>query len=139
MRRPCTIIYVHLVWSTWDRYPLIHPDWEAKLYAVMKAECRGTGSVPVAIGGTADHVHMLVDMPPTLTVADLVKQIKGASSHLVNHELSLARNFKWQGAYGAFSLGKSDVPLVVDYIARQKEHHRDNTLDPDLEWGADGD
>ena len=136
MREPCAIIYIHLVWSTWDRQPLIRPDWEPRLYAAMKSECTGFGAIPVAVGGTDDHVHLLVDLPPTIAIADLVKQVKGASSHFVNHELSLARNFKWQGAYGAFSLRKSDAPTVSEYIARQKEHHRNNTWDPELEWLA---
>jgi putative transposase len=85
----------------------------------------------IAIGGIDDHVHLLVAMPATLAPADLVKQVKGASSHLVNH--GREPFFRWQGGYGAFSVSKHHVPRIRDYVLRQEEHHRFNRLTPELE------
>lgn len=78
-------------------------------------------------------MHLLVRLPTTLSVADLLKEVTGASSHLITHEITPDKFFKWQGAYGAFTLAKSDVPRVIDYIRSQKEHHRAQTLWPDWE------
>ncbi len=63
-----------------------------------------------------------------VAVADLLKEVKGASSHLVTHVITPGEFFKWQGAYGAFTLRKEDVPVVKSYIERQKEHHARNDL-----------
>ena len=81
----------------------------------------------MAIGGTLDHVHLLVRFPTTLSVAKLAKEVKGVSSHLVTHVLRPGEFFKWQGGYGAFTLRKKDVPVVQRYIQKQKEHHQMGT------------
>ena len=81
------------------------------------------GTEVLAVGGVEDHIHVLVHLPATITVADLVKGLKGASAHLVTHELQPGRFFRWQGAYAAFSIGTRQLGRVKDYIARQHEHH----------------
>jgi putative transposase len=123
MRAPFTQLYLHLVWSTWDRLPLITTGMEARLYAAMAAKCRELGCEPLAIGGIDEHVHLLVRLSTTVSVAMLVKEVKGASSHLVTHEITPGDAFKWQGAYRAFTLRKDDVPVVRAYIERQRAHH----------------
>ncbi len=87
----------------------------------------------MAIGGDVDHVHLLVRFPTTVSVATLLKEVKGASSHLVNHEITPADFFKWQGAYGAFTISKDDVKAVTHYINHQKARHATNTLIDDWE------
>ena len=133
MRRPFTQLYVHFVWATWDRLPLITPQVEARIYNCIAAKCRELKCDPVAIGGIEDHVHLLVRFAPTLAPAFLVGEVKGASSHLMTHIVAPDTFFKWQGAYGAFTIRKDDVPIVSAYIANQKTHHANNTLDADLE------
>lgn len=123
MRSPYTQLYLHIVWATWDRLPLITEAIKPRLYAAMAAKCRELKCIPLAIGGIADHVHVLVRLHTTVAIATLVKEIKGASSHLVTHEIAIGEFFKWQGSYGAFTLRKSEVPNVVAYIERQAEHH----------------
>ena len=86
MRSRFTQLYLHSVWATWDRMPLLVPAIEQTVYAAILAKCRQLDCEPLAIGGMADHVHLLVRFPTTLTVADLVKEVKGATSHLVTHE-----------------------------------------------------
>jgi len=76
---------------------------------------------------------LLVRLPTTLAVATLLKEAKGASPHLVTHEITPDKFFKWQGAYGAFTLAKADVPRVTDYIRNQKAHHAAQTVWADWE------
>ena len=133
MRAPYTQLYLHLVWATWDRLPLITDEIEPRLYAAIAQKCRQLKCVPLAIGGTANHVHLLVRLHTTVSVAQLAKEVKGSSSHLVTHEITPGEFFKWQGAYGAFTLRKEDVPVVQAYIERQKEHHAMADLWPDWE------
>jgi REP element-mobilizing transposase RayT len=128
MRAPFTQLYLHCVWATWDRQPLLTPQLEQPIYAAILAKCHELKCEPLAIGGTSDHVHLLIRLHTTVAVADLLKEIKGASSHLATHVLSPDQFFKWQGAYGAFTLRKEDVLVVKSYIERQKEHHARNEL-----------
>jgi len=144
VRAPYTQLYLHAVWATWDRLPLISSDFELRLYGAINEKCRELKAYPLALGGIVDHLHLLVRLPTTLAVATLLKEVKGSSSHLVTHEIRPGQFFKWQGAYGAFTLAKDGVPHVIDYIRKQKEHHATQTLwsewerceiqDTDEEW-----
>lgn len=98
MRASHTELYVHLVWATWDRLALIAPQIEQPLYAALAEKCKTMKCEALAIGGVADHVHVLARLRPVVAVADLVKELKGASSHLVTHVLRPGEFFKWQGA-----------------------------------------
>ena len=133
MRAPYTQLYLHLVWSTWDRLPLVTADIEASLYTAIAEKCRELGCLPIAIGGVEDHVHLLVRFPTTIAVARLVKEVKGSSSHLVTHVLKPGLFFKWQGSYGAFTVAKDGIISVETYIRRQKEHHQRGTLQGEWE------
>ena len=128
MRAPYTQLYLHCVWATWDRRPLITPALESVLYAAIQAKCHALQSPCQAIGGMPDHVHVLVRLNPTVAVASLFKEIKGSSSHLLTHAAQPGEFFKWQGAYGAFTVSKADVPGVIAYIDHQKQHHADGNL-----------
>jgi putative transposase len=133
MRAPFTQLYVHLVWATWDRLPLVTPALQPRLYAALAAKCRELGCEPLAIGGIADHVHLLLRLATTVTVATVAKEVKGATSHLMTHEVVPDTFFKWQGAYGAFTVSKGDVPAVRAYIERQAEHHAGATVQEEHE------
>ncbi len=95
--------------------------------------------MPLAICGVADHVHMLVRFPATLAVARLVGEVKGASSHLITHAIRPGSFFKWQGAYGAFTISKRSVPLASAYIHSQKKHHTERTIIAEFEHCTDSD
>jgi REP element-mobilizing transposase RayT len=127
MRRNKLSLFLHLVWSTWDRLPLITAEIEHRLYRQIESEARKLGCIVLAIGGIADHMHVLLSIPATITVADLVKQLKGVSSHFVNEAIQPDTQFKWQGSYGAFTVSRWDTAKLVSYINQQKEHHASNT------------
>lgn len=133
MRHSLTRLYVHAVWSTWRRHPLITPVLQPQIYACMQRKAGRLGCEVIAIGGIADHIHIVVRFPPTLSVAELVGRMKGASSHFVTHVLKHETAFKWQGAYGAFTLGERGLPTVRHYVLNQEAHHRNGTTHPLLE------
>jgi len=136
MRAPYTQLYLHLVWATWDRLPLITEAVQARIYAAIAEKCREFRCVPLAIGGRPDHVHLLIRFHTTTAIATLVKEVKGSSSHLVTHEITPGQFFKWQGAYGAFTLRKDEAPIVKEYIDQQKEHHAAGSLRDEWEQTA---
>lgn len=121
-------IYLHFVWGTWDKQPLILPSFERDLWRELRDEVVKQNCRLIALGGTQDHVHLLVRFAATRTIADFVKQVKGASSLWVNHSICPDVHFKWQGSYGAFSVGRREVPEIVGYIKKQKKHHAGNTI-----------
>ncbi|HEX6911880.1 MAG TPA: transposase [Longimicrobium sp.] len=96
------------------------------MYLCIRRACAHLKAEIIALGGIEDHVHVLLRLPATISVAHLVKQMKGSSSHLANHRL-LPRGFKWQGGYAASSVSRRALPVVRDYIQRQEEHHREKT------------
>jgi putative transposase len=133
MRRNKLALFLHLVWATWDRLPLITPDIERRLYRNIESEARKQGCTVLALNGTEDHVHLLVIFPTTITIADVLKHVKGVSSRFVNETLRPSAQFKWQGSYGAFTVSRWDVARIKEYIKRQKEHHRSGELVPEFE------
>jgi REP element-mobilizing transposase RayT len=133
VRQSDVAVFVHYVWATWDRLPLLVGEVEQRVYRAIEAKCKGLKVEVVALGGIEDHVHLLVRLPATLAVADLAKHVKGASSHLATNEIAPEHFFKWQGAYGAFSVSLGQISKVQSYIAHQREHHRVGNLNPQWE------
>jgi REP-associated tyrosine transposase len=118
MRRNKLVLYVHLVWATWNRLPLITADIERRLHRNIGSEAQEQGCSVLALNGIQDHIHLLVSTPATITIADLVKQVKGVSSHFVNETLQPEAQSKWQGSYGAFAVSRWDINKIVEYIKR---------------------
>jgi putative transposase len=133
MRRNKLALYLHLVWTTWDRLPLITPEIERRLHRNIESEALEMGCTVLALNGISDHVHLVVSFPTTVTIANLVKQVKGVSSHFVNETLRPDDQFKWQGGYGAFTVSRWDLPKIIHYVKRQKEHHEVDDLWSELE------
>jgi putative transposase len=112
---------VHVVFSTKDRRKIIDPEFRPKLWAYLKGICRNTGVYVHSIGGTQDHIHLLIHVPAVLTLAKAVATVKANSSRWAREE---GHKFAWQEGYGAFSVSASAIPLVVRYIQNQEEHHK---------------
>jgi REP element-mobilizing transposase RayT len=121
-------ILVHLVFSTKNREPWIHPSVEAELHAYMVGVLENMDCLPVQIGGVEDHVHVLFGLSRTQSVAEVVEKIKVSSSKWIKPkaaEFKIPLNgFQWQSGYGAFSVSQSDAEVVAKYIRGQREHHR---------------
>ncbi|WP_124327582.1 IS200/IS605 family transposase [Desulfonema ishimotonii] len=115
--------YYHIVWCTKDRNRLITPDVEPELYKYISGKTDSLQCIPHAIGGIEDHLHLVVSIPPKISVSEFVKNVKGSSSHFLNQ----LKPFAWQRSFGAFTLGARQLDHAIRYVRRQKEHHRDKT------------
>ena len=133
MPRGFSQVYVHLVWGTWSRRKLITPEVQARLYPALLGIGRGLGAQVRAIGGVEDHVHLVVEIPSTLSVADLARRLKGASAHLLNHEPPALHRFRWQVGYGAFSVSPRHLPAVEAYVRDQARRHGCGRINLSLE------
>jgi putative transposase len=133
MRDSLVNTYLHFIWGTWDRLPLITPDNEQQVYRSIIDQCNLLNCSVIALGGVADHVHLLVRFPATITIAQFMKSVKGSTSHLMTHRINSEEFFKWQGAYAVYSVSGADVPRIKTYIQYQKEHHAMNDIDNSIE------
>jgi REP element-mobilizing transposase RayT len=115
-------LHCHIVFSTKHREPFIDPEWRPRLFKIIGGLVRNHSSVLIAAGGTEDHVHLLVSLARTISVADAVRDIKANSSNWVHNELGL-REFQWQQGYGAFAVSYSQIESVKAYLANQEQHH----------------
>jgi putative transposase len=133
MRRSKAEIYLHVVWSTKGRQPRLAPDIERFVYRCLESEAREMGCDVLAIGGTDDHVHVVVKVPTGVAPSALAKQMKGVSSRFIRERIQDHEGFGWQEGYGVFSLSRPDVKRVILYVERQKEHHFAGSLWPQWE------
>jgi len=120
-------LHYHLVFSTKDRYPFIADAWRSRLHEYLGGLVRAAHGIPEAIGGTSDHVHLLVGLPATGPLSSFVQDIKQTSSRWIHEELAVKR-FQWQPGYGAFTVSAPNRAGVRKYIANQGEHHRQKTF-----------
>lgn len=113
--------HVHIVFSTKDRLKLIPEELQPKLWAYMAGIAKNHGMHVAAIGGVEDHVHALIELGPTFSIAKAVQGLKANSSRWMNEHPGV--RFEWQEGYFACSVSRSQLPTVLAYIANQKEHH----------------
>jgi putative transposase len=127
--------YVHIVFSTKDRVPLVQDaGLRTELFRYLGGLCREHESPPLEVGGVADHVHLLVRLGKSVSVAELVRDLKRASSHWIKPKSSDAyvQDFHWQAGYGAFSLSPSHLEAAREYVRNQEEHHRQESFQDEL-------
>jgi len=127
MPQSLTRLWVHLIWSTKNRYPFLrHPEIQTQLHKYLNATCTHLKCPPVVVGGIEDHVHVLCGLSKTMSVSELVEQLKKSSSKwiktLADHDENLNR-FYWQKGYGAFSVSQSNLEQVKSYVEKQEQHH----------------
>lgn len=120
-------LHYHLIYSTKNRHPFIEESWRGRLHAFMGGAVRNLGGTPEAVGGTDDHVHLLVGLRANHTLAYALRDIKSASSHWVHNTVGV-RGFAWQDGYGAFTVSVSLIEKVKSYIEHQEAHHRKKTF-----------
>jgi putative transposase len=121
--------FVHCVFSTKERRNRIPPELQDKLYAYVIGIADNLGFKILAAGGTANHVHLLIGLPPSLTLAEVVQKLKANSSRWLGEN---SGQFEWQKGYGAFSVSPSLLPTVQAYIRNQAEHHRKRSFEEEL-------
>jgi REP element-mobilizing transposase RayT len=125
MSQSLSKILVHVVFSTKDRRPYLNDrELRTELHAYLGGILARLDCQSLIVGGVADHVHALSTLARTRTAADVVKELKRGSTLWVKAADSSLAEFAWQGGYGAFSIGASQIATVRNYIANQEEHHR---------------
>ena len=128
-----TSCLMHCVWATTERRPLIVPDLQQRLWPYLGGIARENKMKALAVGGVEDHVHVLVSIPSTLSVAKSIQLLKGNSSKWIHDTFKEHWEFEWQEGYGAFSIGISGLEGTTRYIQNQAEHHRRMTFKEEVE------
>ena len=116
-------ILVHVVFSTKYRKPLLVDEWRDDLFAYIGGTIRDHKATLLKSGGIEDHVHLLIRFHPQFAIASTIQLLKANSSKWINEQGKTRTKFRWQTGYGAFSVSRSMVDSVVQYISRQREHH----------------
>lgn len=124
MAQSVSHLLVHIVFSTKGRAPVLSPEVRKELLPYMAATLASHGCHAIEIGGVEDHLHLLVNIGRTITVAQLVEKLKTSSSKWIKSKWPELGTFAWQGGYGAFSIGVRGQAHVVAYIRGQEEHHK---------------
>jgi REP element-mobilizing transposase RayT len=125
---PYLKIWIHLVWATKDRQPLIQHAWKVDLHTHIRENATEKGIHLDFINGYSEHIHALISMNADQTIAKIVQLLKGESSHWVNEQQLVKGHFAWQEEYFAVSVGESQIDKVREYIKNQDEHHRVKTF-----------
>ena len=128
MANSYTQIHIHIIFAVLYRYASIDISWEVELYKYITSIVSNNGHKVIQIGGMPDHIHLLIGMQPTQTLADLVNKVKSNSSLWINKNKRILGKFYWQEGYSAFSYGKSQLDSVVKYIINQKAHHKNKSF-----------
>ena len=120
--------YIHIVFSTKYRQPIITPAIEKDLYNYLGGICNALECFPVKIGGYTDHVHVLCLLSKKITLIKLMEKLKSHSSKWIKTKEDALKDFYWQDGYGAFSINSKDIDVVKSYIENQREHHKQKTF-----------
>ena len=128
MPQSLSLVIVHLIWSTKDRFPCLGASVRPSLHAYLATVARNAGCECYRVGGVADHVHLAVRLSRTVSIAALVEELKTSSSKWLKTQQVELSGFAWQRGYGSFSVGPGDLDAVIAYIDAQEEHHRTRTF-----------
>lgn len=116
-------VWVHAVWSTKYREPLIKRYFRGELNSFIKQQGVNWGIQIDTVNSMPEHIHLLMKIPTTLNISEVLKLIKGASSKWVNDLYFPSQQFKWQEGYGVFSVSPKDLSMIRNYIYNQEVHH----------------
>lgn len=120
--------YVHIIYSTKNRYPLIDKEIEKELYAYIGGICKNLKCNPIIIGGQPDHIHILCLLSRKIALMKLLEETKSHSSKWIKTKGERYSSFYWQSGYGAFSVNSTETEIVKKYILDQEEHHKKRTF-----------
>lgn len=125
-------IYIHAIFAVKERIACIPPIHQSKLFKYITGIINGLGHKSLAVGGTDNHVHILMSYNPDVKLSDTMRDIKANSSKFINQNRWLKCRFEWQRGYAAFSYSQSQIDTVIKYIMNQPLHHQGMTLDEEI-------
>ncbi len=126
-------IWLHAIWATKERKPFILSKVESKVYSFMRNQLKEMDCPVRIINGMPDHVHCLFLLNPQKSVSDIIKQVKGSTSHFINTQDFLTEKFAWQTGYATYSVSESQLEKVFHYINNQKQHHSKKSFQDEYE------
>lgn len=121
-------IYVQVVFAVKGRENLINKTWRDELHKYMAGIIKAKEQKPIIVNGVQDHIHAFIGLRPSMSLSDLVRDIKNNSTNFINDRKLVAAKFSWQEGFGAFSYGHSQIETVYNYILNQEEHHKNKTF-----------
>ncbi len=121
-------IYIQIVFAVKGRENLIVPLWKDDLHKYIAGIIKGKEQKSIIVNGMPDHIHAFVGLRPSMSISDLVRDIKNNSSNFINEHKFIKGKFSWQEGYGAFSYSHSHIRSVYDYILNQEEYHKKKTF-----------
>lgn len=117
-------LYIHIVFSVKFRQKIIEKSWREELYKYICGIVNNKKQKVYAIGGVADHIHILISIDPSVSISDLVRDIKVNSTKWINDRNFSKKKFLWQEGFAAFSCGQRNLDQLIAYINNQEEHHQ---------------
>lgn len=123
MSQSLSQVYIHVVFSTKYRQPIIDEEIEERLFEYIGGICKSLECNPIIVGGHKDHIHILCSLSKKVTQMNLIEEIKKRSSKWIKTDSHAYSNFYWQSGYGAFSINHTDIDVATRYIKNQKERH----------------
>ncbi|WP_117880615.1 IS200/IS605 family transposase [Aureibaculum luteum] len=128
MANTYTQIYFHIVFAVKGRNNIILSKWKDELYKYISGIISNKNQKLFTINGMPNHIHLLIGTKPNCNLSDLIRDIKSNSSKWINEKQFINGKFEWQTGFGAFSIGQSQLPKIINYIKKQEEHHRTKTF-----------
>ena len=132
MANTYTELHYHCIWSTKDRMPVIRAEIEENVWRLLAATASKHEMHIKRAGGIENHVHVLVQIPKTMSVSEAMKRLKGGSSNAIHDADLMKSKFSWQDGYGAFTVSSSKLSDVIRYISNQREHHKTQTFEEEF-------
>ena len=121
-------LYIQIVFAVKGRENLIRKEFRNDLHEYIAGIIKGKGQKPIIVNGVGDHIHLFVGLRPSMSVSDLVRDVKNNATNFINSKKYVAGKFCWQEGYGAFSYSQSQIDSVFNYIKNQEIHHQKRTF-----------
>ena len=117
-------IYIQIVFAVNGRENLLQKPWREEVFKYISGIVKGKNQKPIIVNGVFNHVHLFVGLKPSISVSDLVRDVKNNSSNFINEQRFVRGKFSWQEGFGSFSYAHSQIEQVYQYILNQEEHHK---------------
>ena len=121
-------LYIQVVFAVKGRQNLLQKPWRDEVFKYMSGIIKGKNQKPIIVNGVADHVHLFIGLKPSISISELVRDVKNNSTNFINEQKWVKGKFSWQEGFGSFSYSHSHIDNVYKYILNQEEHHRKKTF-----------
>jgi putative transposase len=121
-------VYIQVVFAVKGRQNLLQKPWRDEVFKYMAGIIKGKSQKSIIVNGVEDHVHLFIGLKPSMSISDLIRDVKNNTTNFINDEKFIQGKFSWQEGYGAFSYSHSQIDSVYQYILNQEEHHHKKTF-----------